>query len=280
MKDAFLKSLRICLVMLCMLAPASLFAQGVASGTVVDAEGEAVIGATVIEKGNPSNGTITDIDGKFTLNLQKGKTATISYVGMKNQDIQVGEGQKIQLKSNDDQLDEIVVLGYTSKARRDLTGSVGSVSGAKLAAVPVTSAAVALQGKISGVQVTTVDGQPGADVNIRVRGGTSITQSNEPLYIVDGFEVSNINDIPPTDIASIDVLKDASLTAVYGAKGSNGVVVVTTKSAQAGKVQVTFNGNLSISHISKKLDLMDAKQFAIYQYQRHASSGTRSARAK
>ena len=280
MKDAFLKSLRICLVMLCMLAPASLFAQGVASGTVVDAEGEAVIGATVIEKGNPSNGTITDIDGKFTLNLQKGKTATISYVGMKNMDIQVGEGQKIQLKSNDDQLDEIVVLGYTSKARRDLTGSVGSVSGAKLAAVPVTSAAVALQGKISGVQVTTVDGQPGADVNIRVRGGTSITQSNEPLYIVDGFEVSNINDIPPTDIASIDVLKDASLTAVYGAKGSNGVVVVTTKSAQAGKVQVTFNGNLSISHISKKLDLMDAKQFAIYQYQRHASSGTRSGWAK
>lgn len=199
---------------------------------------------------------------------------------MKNLDVQVGENQNLQLKSNDDQLDEVVVLGYTSKARRDLTGSVGSVSGAKLAAVPVTSAAVALQGKISGVQVTTVDGQPGADVNIRVRGGTSITQSNEPLYIVDGFEVSNINDIPPTDIASIDVLKDASLTAVYGAKGGNGVVVVTTKSAQAGKVQVSFNGNLSISHISKKLDLMNAEQFAVYQYQRHASGGTRSAWAK
>lgn len=280
MKDAFLKSLRISLVMLCMFAPVSLFAQGVISGTVYDSGNEPVIGATVIEKGNPSNGTVTDIDGKFSLTLKKGKSATISYVGMKNLDVQVGENQNLQLKSNDDQLDEVVVLGYTSKARRDLTGSVGSVSGAKLAAVPVTSAAVALQGKISGVQVTTVDGQPGADVNIRVRGGTSITQSNEPLYIVDGFEVSNINDIPPTDIASIDVLKDASLTAVYGAKGGNGVVVVTTKSAQAGKVQVSFNGNLSISHISKKLDLMNAEQFAVYQYQRHASGGTRSAWAK
>lgn len=280
MKDAFLKSLRICLVMLCMLAPASLFAQGVVSGTVYDSENEPVIGATVVEKGDPTNGVITDIDGKFSLTLKKGKTATISYVGMKSLDVQVGENQNIQLKAEDDQLDEIVVLGYTSKARRDLTGSVGSVSGAKLAAVPVTSAAVALQGKISGVQVTTVDGQPGADVNIRVRGGTSITQSNEPLYIVDGFEVSNINDIPPTDIASIDVLKDASLTAVYGAKGGNGVVVVTTKSAQAGKVQVSFNGDISISHLSKKLDLMNAEQFAKYQYQWFACNGTRSSNAK
>lgn len=280
MKDAILKSLRICLFVVCVLAPSSLLAQGVVSGTVLDPTNEPVIGATVIEKGNPKNGTVTDLDGKFSLTLKQGKTATITYVGMQGQDINVGENQTIVLKESNDQLDEVVVLGYTSKARRDLTGSVGSVSGAKLAQVPVTSAAVALQGKISGVQVTTVDGQPGADVNIRVRGGTSITQSNEPLYIVDGFEVSNINDIPPTDIASIDVLKDASLTAVYGAKGGNGVVVVTTKSAQAGKVQVTFNGNLSISHISKTLDLMNAEQFAKYQYQRHASGGTRSSWAK
>jgi len=146
--------------------------------------------------------------------------------------------------------------------------------------VPVTSAAEALQGKISGVQVTTVDGQPGADVNIRVRGGTSITQSNEPLYIVDGFQVDNINDIPPSDIASIDVLKDGSLTAIYGAKGGNGVVVVTTKSAQAGRIQVSFNGSLSLRHLSKKLDLMNASEFANYQYQWHACNGTRSSNAK
>lgn len=122
------------------------------------------------------------------------------------------------MKEDAQAMDEVVVIGYTSKARKDLTGSVGSVSGVKIAAIPVSSAAVALQGKIAGVQVTTVDGAPGADINIRVRGGTSVTQSNEPLYIVDGFQVDNINDIPPTDIASIDVLKDASITAIYEPK--------------------------------------------------------------
>ncbi|MDE6175834.1 MAG: TonB-dependent receptor plug domain-containing protein, partial [Duncaniella sp.] len=125
---------------------------------------------------------------------------------------------------------------------------------------------VALQGKVAGVQVTTVDGQPGADINIRVRGATSVTQSNDPLYIVDGFQVDNINDIPPSDIQSIDILKDASLTAIYGAKGGNGVVIVTTKSAQEGKTQVSFNAQGSVSHISKKLDLMNAYDFVDYQW--------------
>ena len=155
------------------------------------------------------------------------------------------------MKEDAQAMDEVVVIGYTSKARKDLTGSVGSVSGVKIAAIPVSSAAVALQGKIAGVQVTTVDGAPGADINIRVRGGTSVTQSNEPLYIVDGFQVDNINDIPPTDIASIDVLKDASITAIYGAKGGNGVVVVTTKSAKAGKIQVSLNAHLSTSSLRR-----------------------------
>ena len=162
----------------------------------------------------------------------------------------------------------MVVVGYTSKARKDLTGSVGSITGAKLEIVPVSSAAEALQGKIAGVQVTSVDGQPGADINIRVRGATSVTQSNEPLYIVDGFQQDNINDIPPSDIASIDVLKDASLTAIYGAKGGNGVVIVTTKSAKEGKVQVSFNGRLTVSHISKKLDLMNTADFVEYSWDR------------
>ncbi len=191
-----------------------------------------------------------------------------------------GNNVDIILEEDLSSLEEVVVVGYTSRARKDLTGSVGSVSGVKLASVPVTSAAVALQGKISGVQVTTVDGAPGADINIRVRGGTSVTQSNDPLYIVDGFQVANINDIPPTDIASIDVLKDASITAIYGAKGGNGVVVVTTKSAQSGKMQVSINSHLSTSRLSKKLDLMDAKEFARYQYEWSASNGSRSDNAK
>lgn len=275
-KSIFRTTLLLCLLLVC----GQVSAQTTAKGTVIDATGEAVIGATVVEKGDPKNATVTDFDGNFTLKLQKGKVVVISYIGMVSQEVTAGPNMKVTLQDDNAALEEVVVIGYTSKARKDLTGSVGSISGAKLAVVPVTSAAVALQGKISGVQVTTVDGQPGADVNIRVRGGTSVTQSNSPLYIVDGFQVDNINDIPPTDIASIDVLKDASLTAIYGAKGGNGVVVVTTKSAKEGKVQVSFNGNLNISHISKTLDLMDAQQFANYQYQWHAANGTRSSNAK
>ena len=276
-----LKSIfRTALLMCLLFVVGTLHAQTTAKGTVIDNTGEPVIGATVVEKGNPKNATVTDFDGNFTLKLQKAKAVVISYIGMVSQEVNAGPDMKVTLQDDNASLEEVVVVGYTSKARKDLTGSVGSISGAKLAVVPVTSAAVALQGKVSGVQVTTVDGQPGADVNIRVRGGTSVTQSNEPLYIVDGFQVDNINDIPPTDIASIDILKDASLTAIYGAKGGNGVVVVTTKSAKEGKVQVSFNGNLNISHISKTLDLMNAADFVKYQYQWHAAAGTRNSNAK
>ncbi len=276
-----IKNVRFALVAMLLFFCAAVEAQTV-KGNVKDSMGEPVMGATVMEKGT-KNGVVTDFDGNFTIKMQStSHDLQISYVGMKPANVKVGGKSEVTVVMEDDAttLNEVVTIGYSSKARKDLTGSVGSISGAKLAAVPVTSAAVALQGKISGVQVTTVDGQPGADVNIRVRGGTSITQSNEPLYIVDGFQVSNINDIPPSDIASIDVLKDASLTAIYGAKGGNGVVVVTTKSAKEGKVQVSFNANVSISHLSKKLDLMNAQEFANYQYQWHACNGTRSTNAK
>ena len=281
MKNAMNVLCKLCLLTLMLLLPPAVMAQNVVKGTVTDSNNEPIIGASVVEKGNTKNGTVTDLDGKFSLKLQKGKTAVVNYIGMVSQEITAGEAsQSIVLQEEQGSLDEVVVLGYTSKARKDLTGSVGSISGAKLAAVPVTSAAEALQGKIAGVQVTTVDGQPGADINIRVRGATSVTQSNDPLFIVDGFQQSNINDIPPTDIASIDVLKDASLTAIYGAKGANGVVIVTTKSAQAGKIKVGFNGRMSVSALSKSLDLMDTRQFADYQYDRAAANGTRSSWAK
>ncbi|MDO4802528.1 MAG: carboxypeptidase-like regulatory domain-containing protein, partial [Prevotellaceae bacterium] len=153
------------------------------TGQVFDSNNEPVIGATVVEKGNTKNAAITDFDGNFKINVTAGKKIVITYVGMKTQEIAARANMKVVMEDNTDQLDELVVIGYTSKARKDLTGSVGSVSGVKLAQVPVTSAAVALQGKISGVQVTTVDGEPGAEVNIRIRGGSSVTQSNEPLYI-------------------------------------------------------------------------------------------------
>ena len=275
------KNLRYALVAMLLFFSAAVQAQ-IVKGVVKDATGEAVIGATIQEKGTKNN-AVTDFDGNFSIKMAStNNELTITYIGMVTQKVKPGNKRELTIVMEEDNagLEELVVIGYTSKARKDLTGSVGSVSGAKLAAVPVTSAAVALQGKVSGVQVTTVDGQPGADVNIKVRGGTSVTQTNEPLYIVDGFQVANINDIPPSDIASIDILKDASLTAIYGAKGGNGVVVVTTKSAAAGKVTVSFNGNLNVSSLARKLDLMNASDFTKYQYQWHACNGTRSSNAK
>lgn len=259
----------LCLLLLLLLAPPKLFAQdNLVKGVVVDNTGEPIIGASILEKGT-TNGTITDLDGNFQLKVSKtSNKLVISYVGMKTLEVTPTPGKEMKIELADDTqvMEEVVVIGYGgSKARKDLTGSVGSVSGAKLAAVPVASAAEALQGKIAGVQVTTVDGAPGADINIRVRGGTSVTQSNQPLYIVDGFQQDNINDIPPTDIKSIDVLKDASLTAIYGAKGGNGVVVVTTKSAQQGKVKVEFNAYAQARKLAGKIDVLDTYEFARYQ---------------
>lgn len=189
MQGTNLKGKLFLLMVLFLMVPIGLFAQNVTvKGTVVDSTGETIIGASVVEKGKTSNGAITDLEGHFKLTIQ-GKKIVVSFVGYETQEVDVVAGKelKIVLKEDSQALDEVVVIGYGSKARKDLTGSVGSVSGTKLAAVPVTSAAVALQGKIAGVQVTTVDGAPGADINIRVRGGTSVTQSNDPLYIVDGF---------------------------------------------------------------------------------------------
>lgn len=248
----------------------------------MDSNGESIIGATIVEKGNSSNGTTSDFDGNFQLKVRNGRVLVISYIGMQTQEVKAVAGKvlKVVLEDDSQSLDEVVVIGYGSTVRKDLTGSVGSVSGKALAAIPVTSAAVALQGKVAGVQVTTVDGAPGADINIRVRGGTSVTQSNDPLYIVDGFQTDNINDIPPTDIASIDVLKDASLTAIYGAKGGNGVVIVTTKSAKQGKIQVGINTYLSVSKLARKLDLMNAYDYVRYQYDWAACNGNRSSNAK
>ncbi len=253
------------------------------TGEVTDATDEPLIGATVRVDGT-NTATVTDFEGKFTLkNVPPKAHILVTYVGYQPAKVAVN-GQtelKITLSEDSSTLEDLVVVGYGgTRARKDLTGSVGSVSGAKLAAIPVTSAAVALQGKVAGVQVTTVDGQPGADINIRVRGATSVTQSNDPLYIVDGFQVENINDIPPSDIQSIDILKDASLTAIYGAKGGNGVVIVTTKSAKEGRTTVSLNAYGSVSHISKTLDLMDAYEFVSYQWDRATGHSTRNSRTR
>jgi TonB-linked SusC/RagA family outer membrane protein len=181
----------------------------------------------------------------------------------------VGSRTNIDVAMTEDvsALNDVVVIGYQAVKRKDLTGTVSSISGSQLEKVPVASAAEALTGRLPGVQVTTVDGQPGADIVIRIRGGGSITGSNDPLYIVDGFRVNNINDIPASDIASIDVLKDAATAAIYGAAGANGVVIITTKSAKGGRTTINYNGYMQARELPRKLDVLSPYEFVLAQYE-------------
>ena len=236
--------------------------------TVTDETGEPVIGASVLEKGS-QNGGITDIDGIFNITLKGSKQIVVSYIGMKTQTID-GKGKtsvNVVLKDDATGLEEVVVIGYGSVRKKDITGSVATVNSETLQAVPVANASEALTGKLAGVQVTTTEGSPDAEVKIRVRGGGSITQSNDPLYIVDGFPVDGISDIPANDIEDITVLKDASSTAIYGSRGANGVILVTTKSGQAGKVKVSYNAYYSWKKIAKKYDVLDVYDYAKWQYE-------------
>ena len=261
------KSMRVALTLTFLLIVGSLSAQNV-TGTVKDATGEAVIGATVQEQGT-QNATVTDFDGNFTLKVSGNKPIVISYIGMKNQTVDVKGKSHVDVTLQDDntQLEELVVIGYGSVKKKDITGSVATVGADAIAAVPVANASEALTGKMAGVQVTTTEGSPDADVTIRVRGGGSITQSNEPLYIVDGFPVESISDIAPNDIEDITVLKDASSTAIYGSRGANGVILVTTKGGKEGKTSVSYNVYYSWKKMAKKYDVLSARDYASWQYE-------------
>lgn len=236
-------------------------------GNVKDTNGEPIIGASVVEKGNTTNGTITDLDGNFSIKVDGKKTLVISYIGMKTQEIALQGRKSINVTMKDDSqaLDEVVVIGYGTVNKRDLTGSVASVNSKDLTVVPVSSATEALTGKLAGVNITTTEGSPDADIKIRVRGGGSLSQDNSPLYIVDGFPVSSISDIAPSEIQSIDVLKDASSTAIYGARGANGVIIVTTKSGKEGKTQVDFNASFGIKKVAKLTKVLSPYDYVAYQ---------------
>lgn len=253
------------LSMFCVLA----FAQGKQiTGVIKDGTGEPMIGVNVLVKGT-TNGTITDFDGKFAISdVKNSDVLTITYVGYVQQSIPVGNQTtfNIILKEDTETLDEVVVIGYGTVKKRDLTGSVASVSNETLTANPVSDVSQALQGKLAGVSVVSQDGRPGAEVSIRVRGGGSITQSNDPLFIVDGFPVSSISDIPADQIETIDVLKDASSTAIYGARGANGVILVTTKGAKTDKLSVTYNGYVQTKAAAKTLDPLSAQDYVKYQW--------------
>ena len=241
-------------------------------GVVSDVNGEPLIGVSVIVDGTAS-GTVTGLDGDYVINVSsaKGKTLVFSMIGMATKEVVIGNSTTIDVVLEEDAnfLDETVVIGYATVKRRDLMGSVSSVDNKALTQAPVATVTEALSGRMAGVQVTSTEGDPDAEIKIRVRGGGSITQDSSPLYIVDGFPVASISDIPASDIQSIDVLKDAFSTAIYGSRGANGVVLVTTKSGASGKVSVNYNAYWGQKKMANKdaIQVMSPGEFVKLQWE-------------
>ena len=263
---------KLALALLGLVSAWTLSAQTTIKGVVTDESGEPLIGAGVVVEGT-TIGTVTGIDGDYELTVPADAVNLVfSFIGLSDQTIPIA-GQtviNVVLKEDSTFLDEVVVVGYQTVKRRDLLGAVASVGSDKLTEQPVTTVSQALSGKMAGVSVITTEGDPDADIKIRVRGGGSITQDSSPLYIVDGFPVESINDIPSSEIQSIDVLKDAFSTAIYGSRGANGVVIVTTKSAEKGqRVSVKFNTYYGLKKMANAgaIVAMDPENFVKFQYE-------------
>ncbi len=241
-------------------------------GVVSDADGQPLIGVSVFVDGT-TLGVSTGVDGDYVIDVPdaKGKTLIFSMIGMATKEVHIGNSSTINVVLEEDSnfLDETVVIGYATVKRRDLMGSVSSVDSKSLTQMPVASVTEALSGRMAGVQVTATEGDPDAEIKIRVRGGGSITQDSSPLYIVDGFPVESISDIPASDIQSIDVLKDAFSTAIYGSRGANGVVLVTTKSGASGKVSVSYNAYYGQKKMANKdaIQVMNPGEFVKLQWE-------------
>ena len=254
------------ITLLALIMSISIYAQSIVKGTVVDETDLPLIGATVMIKG-ASGGTITDIDGNFSISIKKGEIIAISYIGYKTQEIKYSNQQKIAVKMVPDSkaLDEVVVVGYGSMKRSDLTGSVSSIAAKDVKEFQSSSVLGALGGQIAGVQITQSDGGPGSGFNINIRGVGTMTGDASPLFIVDGFEVDNIDNIANADIESMEFLKDASSSAIYGARAANGVVMITTKSGKSGKPTITYNGSATYRKITKQLDMLTPYEFVQLQ---------------
>lgn len=234
-------------------------------GVVKDETGEPVIGATVMEKGSANNGVITDIDGNYTIEIASDGLLAVSYIGCKDQEIKVNGREVINVNLADDNkvLDEVVVVGYGVQKKRDVSTAVSSVKAEALANNSSTDFRQALAGKMPGVQVTVPSGDPEGSVSIRVRGVSTVNAGSDPLYVVDGVPMergfANLN---TNDIESVEVLKDASAAAIYGSRGSNGVVLVTTKKGTSDKLSISYDGYVGVQNVSKKLDMMNAYEYA------------------
>ena len=243
----------------------TLFAQTSVSGTVVDEDGQPIPGVTILDSSNDQNGTVSDFDGNFTISVPSDGTLKISYIGYQAQSIAVS-GQtnlSISLEESVSALDEVVITGYGSQVKKsDLTGSISSIGSEDFENQPLIRVDQALQARAAGVAVTQTSGAPGAGYKIRIRGANSITGNNNPLYVVDGLVVGNINNINASDISSMEVLKDASATAIYGNRGANGVVLITTKSGKKGKAKIQIDSFFGTSEVVQKIPVMTPAQFA------------------
>ena len=267
---------RLMFLALMAICTSGVFAQKQVSGTVVDAAGESVIGASVMVKGT-STGTITDFDGKYSLNnVPENASLVFSYVGFRNQTVAVAGKSQINVTLEEDRqmLDEVVVVGYGVQKKSDVTGALAHMDSKELTAMPVTDALQAMQGKAAGVDITNSQ-RPGQVCSITVRGQRSIGADNGPLYVVDGMTIQNggIENINPADIESIEVLKDASSTAVYGSRGANGVVLVTTKKGKEGKVTLNYSGTVTFSTLHNVSEMMTAAEWLKYSRYAYFNSG-------
>ena len=266
---------RFLLVFYAMLLSLTTAAQNVSGilGTVTDENGEPVIGATVVEKANPQNATITDFDGNFTLKVDVGTTIAVSYVGYITAEVKAANDIKITLKPDDKLLDEVVVVGYGVQKKSVVTAAISKVDGDDLNLTKPSRIEDALKGKVSGVQITQSSGQPNSDSKVRIRGIGSTT-SSDPLYIVDGMPVGGgINYLNPTDIESVEILKDAASAAIYGARAANGVVLVTTKSGKKGKTTVSYDFSFGWQNPWKKRSVLNAKEYMTIMNEMQVNDG-------
>ena len=267
-------------LLLTLIAVTGAVAQSLVRGKVIDDTGLEVIGASILVKGT-TQGTITDMDGMFSLSVpDKNAVLQVSYIGFQTLEVKVDvtKPMSIVLKEDSEMLEEVVVVGYQEVKKKDLTGSVAKVDMDNLLNTPVGSFDQTLGGRVAGVNVSSGEGQPGGTMNIVIRGNNSLTQDNSPLYVIDGFPVEDASlasTINPSDIESLDILKDASATAIYGARGANGVVIITTKKGKVGKPQLKYDGSFGFQNITKQIPLMDAYEFVKLQVEQYPSDADR-----
>ena len=262
---------KIILSLMALLASTIMYAQTEVTGTVVDGEGEPVIGATVMEKGT-SNGTVTDYDGNFKLKVAAGKTLVFSYIGLDTQELPAQQGMKVTMSDNAQLLNEVVVTGYTTQRKIDLTGAVSTVSINDLAKQNENNPIKAMQGRVPGMNIS-ADGAPSGAATVRIRGIGTLN-NNDPLYIIDGVPTkSGMHELNGNDIESIQVLKDAASASIYGSRAANGVIIITTKKGKEGKVRIDFDGSLAVQTYAHKMKVLNAKQFGQAMWQGYVNDG-------